>query len=218
MATSIALIEALADVLGMNFSTCVTIFRELRTAGLVSNEGRGKNAAAMTTRDAATYLLALCGAERVQDASDAVGRYSGLLAKTGRQSSGVVVPSPTWKSVRNEFPHLNDLPRGHAFFDALVALVESYMERTPAADVSVSLKGPFPWAGVDIVTQANDRRAVHSIWYSHDGDEDLVRQAALVDETKVRQRRRFVDKGGDMMITNAISQVTLVVIATTLRQ
>jgi hypothetical protein len=210
MASSGDLIDAVSDVLGMNRSTCSSVFRELRTAGLVTNEGRGRNAAAMTVRDAATYLLAICGAERVQDAADAVERYSGLVARTGPAAAGTVVTiTPSWHDVASEFPRLAALPLGHVFMDAIVALLESFIQGSPDAIVHVNMRAPYPWAGVEIFTQRDGEPKTHvSIWYSDEGDEDGPGEGAVIDEAKARQRRRFVALGGDLSITSTISDAT----------
>jgi hypothetical protein len=213
MANSSDLIGAMADMFRMNRSTCASIYREIRAAGLVSNEGRGRNAATMTSRDAATYLLAICGAERVQDAADAVRRYSALIGDTGQLASGMPIPSPTWQGVEREFPRLGALPAHHDFISVIVALIESYIDGTPAAKIEISIRGPYPWASVKI---AIGQPAI-SIWYSDDGNEDGPGQLASIDEAKARQRRKFIALGGDLNITSTLSENTIASLGNLLR-
>lgn len=213
MASSSELIEVVSRVLAVNRSTCSNIYRELRTAGLVSNEGRGRHAAAMSVRDATSFLIAVCTAEQVQDAADAIRRYSGLIATSGRHASGIIVPSPTWRAL----PRLAKLPTSHEFGDALSALIDSYVESDhPETEVRISLRGPYPWAG--IVIKIDERNlTVPEIWYSDNSGEDDVSDLARIDESKERQRRKFIALGGDLSTTANITHVTLAAIGALLR-
>lgn len=209
MATSIELIEATASVLGVNSSTCANVFRELRGAGLVSNEGRGRHAAQMTSKDAATFLIAVCTAERIQDSVDAFNRFGNLLATSGSKL-GLVVPSPI-------FPLLDDsrltLPPNHSFFQAIVFLIESFVRQGASESVQVSMRAPYPWAAICIGAPSE----TIEIWYHDNGDEHGPGELAQIDETKARQRRRFVSLDGDMSTTTTITSNTFHAIGLLLR-
>lgn len=213
MTNSNDLIVAMSRILGLNFSSCRTVFRELRSAELVSNSGPGRQAAAMTVRDAATYLIALCAAEQVQDAADAVARYSPLWSQSDL-SKDVPVSSPTWQKVEREFPRLAALPIPHEFFDALAALIESYIDGSPAAQVTVSFQNPYPWASIAIGTTRDD---VSIIDYRDEGDEDGPGELAKIDSDAKRNRRKFAALGGDLNVTARITGRTLATIGALLR-
>jgi len=209
---SSAMVETLADVLGLNPSTCSNIYRELRTAGLVSNRGRGRNAASMTIGDAANLLLAVCAAERLQDAPDAIRRYTGLEAQNGWRRGGMMVPAPGWGEVEKDFPILAQLPRTHSFGDVLTALVRSYIEADPTPQVHVSIGAPTPWAAVAIDIWTMNYLPHEAASY----DEDDVDEDISINE-KARERRRFVELGRDLATTNAFSGVTFEALGKLLR-
>jgi hypothetical protein len=218
VASSNELIDVTAGVLAVNRSTCATIFRELRSAGLISNEGRGRHSAAMTARDAATFVLAICAAERVQDAADAVERYSSLVGSTGRRESMVIPSSSVLQTLKGVIPRLGSLPPDHTLIDALIAIVESYVETASPrlAAVTVSFRGPYPWASIEIAIKRGAKEPV-TIFYSDDGDEHGPGELALIDETKARQRRKFVALGGDLNVTATISTPTFARLGALLR-
>jgi hypothetical protein len=126
----------------------------------------------------------------------------------------MVVPSPTWRAAK-DFPPLAALPIGHVFEDALAALVETYLTARPPNDVQVLLRGPYPWASVDICI--GDQRRATAVWYSDEGDEDGPGKLARIEKGKERQRRRFVALGGDLNVTALFTDRTIAALGTLIR-
>jgi hypothetical protein len=48
-----------------------------------------------------------------------------------------IVPGPAWQVVSREFPKLDTLQPNHGFIDAITALIDSYIDGSPRASVSI---------------------------------------------------------------------------------
>lgn len=240
MASPSALMDRVAAVTGMNRSTIENIYDGLRKTGDIPKGVRGRYGLQVSSRTAARLLIAMCGSEHVKDASDALSRYSGLFAAyvqlfDGADKSSRAAPDrlpfvdaqtpfprakSTWAKASRGFPRLSKLPLGHSFVEAMEALIESYIDDdSPDADVTISLRGPYPWAGVKIFLREDNAKLKSSVLisYSDDSDESGPGESAETDPTKARQRRRFVELGRDMSVTATISQNTLKGIGALLR-
>jgi hypothetical protein len=223
MATPGQLIGAAAAATGMNRSTVENLYNHLRDEGVIPRGARGKNAVRVTSEHAAKLLIAMCGSEHVKDAVGAVRRYSQLSAdtvQTWARNRQFVAPmgEGTWRKAARAFPRLALLHTTHGFLDALVSLIESYIDAAPEASVEVSLRGPYPWAGVRITIRKD--KEVGSpvlISYSDGGDGDGPGGIAEIDPTKERQRRKFLTLGGDLNTTAMISEKTLAAFGRLLR-
>ena len=73
-----ALVEALAPLDPRGRATIAQFSREVRNAGLIKSEKRGRGGATVTFKDAATLLLAVCGSPQPSGAAEAVQRLWSL--------------------------------------------------------------------------------------------------------------------------------------------
>jgi hypothetical protein len=222
--------DEMAAATGGNRSTIESLYNGLRDAGEIPKGARGKNALHVTSTHAAKLLIAVCCAEHVKDAANAVRRYSVLDADWSRRYSlkgeELVVPGPQWQIVSREFPRLEKLSPHHSLIDALVALVDSYIDDPEhSADVIVSFGSPYPWAEASVfLEKRDDKEGRVSVTYRHsnfDGesrsaedDPDFLR---LIDPSKERQRRRFSVLDGDLRVTAKITHKTLRALGALLR-
>jgi hypothetical protein len=222
MATPGQLMDKMALATGSNRSTIESLYNELRDAGEIPKGARGKNALHVTSEHAAKLLIAVCCAEHVKDAANAVRRYSGLDAANSRRyplpkGDAFISPNVEWGIVSLEFPRLGKLSPHHCLIDALVALIDSYIgQPEPSADVVVSFGSPYPWAEASVDLQKRDdaewRVAVAYIHKNIDEesrDEDDPEFLTLIDPSKERQRRRFSVLDGDLRVTARITQNTI---------
>ena len=83
MATSIEMSRIIALATGIAPRTTLQVVRTLGEEGLISRGGRGNNAPAMTTRDAARQLIVLLVSERPADAAKAVRTFGALRLVAG---------------------------------------------------------------------------------------------------------------------------------------
>ena len=230
MATPGQLMDEAAEVTGSNRSTVESLYNHLRDAGEIPKGARGKNALRVSSTHAAKLLIAICNSEHVKDAANAVRRYSGLDAGESRRyplpkATEMIVPGPQWQIVAREFPRLGDLKHQHCSIDALVALIDSYVDNPDrSADVTVSFGSPYPWADASVNVQKRDgEEGSVSVLYRHVSfDEEFREEAdpdflALIDPSKERQRRKFSKLGGDLNITAKITDKTLRAIGELLR-
>jgi hypothetical protein len=81
MATLSELVEAVAEVEGMDPSTVALFARTVREAGLIRTGGRGLSAAQMSCVDAANLLIAVNASLSVRDAPNTVATFRVLKAK-----------------------------------------------------------------------------------------------------------------------------------------
>jgi hypothetical protein len=112
MATSGGISKIVAGATGVVPETVLLNTRILREAGLLTVGGRGSNAPAMTTRDAARLVIALLTTDRPSDGPEAVREFGQLRRATG----GV----PT-----EEGDHRFQFQPAGRFEDALAALLEA---------------------------------------------------------------------------------------------
>lgn len=77
--TSGELITCVAGALGMARETVAIHFRHLREGGMVSQKGRGRGAASMTSLDAARLIIAVAGSFAVKDSVATVAAFGPLL-------------------------------------------------------------------------------------------------------------------------------------------
>ncbi|MGB3043919.1 MAG: hypothetical protein WBB98_12110 [Xanthobacteraceae bacterium] len=216
--------DRIAEETGTNRSTGESIYNQLRDSGEIPKGGRGVHALRISSAHAAKYLIAICCAEHVKDAANAVRRYA-VLEEAGygfRDNQGhVPLPGITWESISDNFPRLAKLPSSHTFFEALVAIIDSYID-APERDetVTVTFGGPFPWAKASVslanrgvALQYNAPKIQDDEGHSDDDDEFL----ATIDPSKERQRRRFAKLGGDLRLTTEVTHRTLSALGDLLR-
>jgi hypothetical protein len=231
MATPGQLMDEAAAVTGSNRATVESLYNHLRDAGEIPKGARGKNALRVTSTHAAKLLIAICKSEHVKDAANAVRRYSGLDAGHSRRyplpkDEELIVPGPQWQIVAREFPRLGELNHHHCLIDALVALIDSYVDAPDhAADVSVLFGSPYPWAEASVILEKrNDTEWRVSVTYTtpqvsdeESREEDDPDFLTLIDPSKERQRRKFSKLGGDLNLTAKITDKTLRAIGGLLR-
>lgn len=76
MATAGVFSDEIAKITGLSRSSVLDIVRHLRSAGMVSNRGRGRNATDIGVSDAARVLIAVGAADRAFDAPEIVNAFS----------------------------------------------------------------------------------------------------------------------------------------------
>jgi hypothetical protein len=145
MATPKQLVQAVAEILAISEATVMVHDRNLATAtptALRSVAGRGRAAARMTARDAATLLIAVVASSNVKDSAKAVADYGGLVA------------DPRYESTIKRY---DDLPLDHTFRDALTALIEAAAadEIGQGFGLAITLRGPRPFAKIEWTYQGN---------------------------------------------------------------
>jgi hypothetical protein len=227
MPTPGRLMDTVAEVTGVNRNKVENIYDELRKSGDVPVGVRGRYGITATSLVAAKLLIAVCCAEQVKDAPNAVRRYSGLDASGIRRyplpkRDELIYPvGQCWKIAAQEFPRLGRLKQHHCLLDALVALIDSYVDDLKhAAQVTISFGSPYPWTEAAVILEKrDDAEWRETVIYStpqisdeesrEDDDPDFL---ALIDPSKERQRRKFSKLGGDLNITAKISHKTLMAI------
>jgi hypothetical protein len=145
MATPKDLVRAVAEILVVPEATVMVHDRNLATAipvPLRSVKGRGRAAARMTARDAATLLIAVVASSNVKDSAKAVADYGGLVADPRLEST---------------IKRYDELPVNHTFRDALTALIDAAAadEIERGFDLAISLRGPRPFAKIEWKHQGN---------------------------------------------------------------
>ena len=100
------LIESVADALGVDVATVVTHDRNLLNASLRTRGGRGRAAARMTPNDAANLIIAVAGADQVQNSVNAVKNFGSLrfdpIHSSSREIPGLSM-AHTFREVLSEF-------------------------------------------------------------------------------------------------------------------
>jgi len=86
MATLSQLVEAIAEVEGMDSATVALIARTVREAGLITTGGRGPSAGKMTVADAANLLIAVNTSASAREAPDRVRKYRQLEMRSAEES------------------------------------------------------------------------------------------------------------------------------------
>src|SRR6516225_3304479 len=86
MATLSQLVEAIAEVEGMDSATVALIARTVREAGLITTGGRGPSAGKMTVADAANLLIAVNTSASAHEAPDRVRKYRQLEMRSAEES------------------------------------------------------------------------------------------------------------------------------------
>lgn len=214
MTTPGRLIDVAAAVTGKNRHTVEKIYDGLRASGEVPKGARGRYGVRITSEIAAKLLLAVCGSEHVRDAAYTVRWYAALRPNHSQRFiykddsyKPLIVPSAAWEIVGHEYPKLAELPKGHDFADAITALIDSYVQRQPKADVSISLRGPYPGAHVSIILERRDTPEWRvEIDYQFDDDEgDWIN----LDSSKERRHRRITAHDGDLKTVTTVSHKTL---------
>jgi len=113
LVSSTQLSECIARATGVPEATVLLHMRNVREAGILTQGGRGRSAARMTTRDAANLLIAVAGASAVKDSVVPIHRQAQTWVREG-----------TWEETL-AVPELLALPADHRFADAVVALLNS---------------------------------------------------------------------------------------------
>lgn len=222
--------DELADVTGSNRSTVESLYNQLRDAGEIPKGARGRNALKVSSIHAAKLLIAICKSEHVKDAVSAVRRYSDLDADSSRRypkGDELIVPGAHWEVVVGEFPRLKGLTKRHRLIDALVALIDSYIDDpNRSASVRVLFGSPYPWAEASVSLEKRDtsewRVTVHYMTPQVSDEESSVGDdpdfLALIDPSKERQRRRFSKFGGDLNLKAEVTDRTLRAIGALLQE
>jgi hypothetical protein len=130
MATSGALIDAVAHAFGVQPATPFNAMRSLRANGLVNIAGRGTGAARMTARDAVRLMIAVAAAEPLDKAHIAVASYESL-ACAGEPERSNLVPKNSQEQeasiplITNPPSIFFSLKNNHTFGEALEAALIS---------------------------------------------------------------------------------------------
>lgn len=117
MTSPAQLIHLLSEVTGLPLPTMADIDRELRTAGLRTKNGRGINAARMSSLDAATILTAVLASAQSNLSVETVTRYAETQADQTRSSDGFFAAA--------QIDDLAALPARHSFVEGIAALITS---------------------------------------------------------------------------------------------
>src|SRR4051794_3656929 len=144
MALLSTIVTAVAQVEGMDEAQVGWIARHLREAGLISQAGRGRGAAHMTTRDAAILLIGANTASSAKDAAASTQLYRSLHGQVGRQDP------------------LKLLQQGAEFGKSFEAMIELcgdekqtalFSDKTPAPGLVVEFfrPGPMVWVTMNTV-------------------------------------------------------------------
>lgn len=115
---------------GLDDTTAATTWRVLREAGLVTKGGRGRSAAQVTQRDAATLIFAICGSTTIKDAPAFISRadtsrghghrvMDWAPAGKGKIGHGKNPLSPAWELDRLHINSVTGLPTAHSALDVL---------------------------------------------------------------------------------------------------
>lgn len=124
MATSGDLAKALSELLNEPFSTVDLYGRHLRAAGLLNIKGHGRGAAAMSARDAAIWLTALCiDHERGGDFTKEVKRVLALPLL-----EAIIVPNDFADDLRCKGSKTAGDALASLFEDALVPRIREVLE------------------------------------------------------------------------------------------
>ncbi|WP_128754963.1 hypothetical protein [Methylobacterium sp. GXF4] len=131
------LIESVADALGVDVATVVTHDRNLLIAGLRTRGGRGRAAARMTPNDAANLIIAVAGADQVQNSVVAVQNFASLRFDPIRSSS-------------REIPGLS---AKHTFGEFLAEFIEGFRsgDLAGASNIELEIKLTRPLYEAEIV-------------------------------------------------------------------
>lgn len=122
--------KKVAATLGVEDTEAATTWRVLREAGLVTKGGRGRSAAQVTPRDAATLISAICGSTTIKDAPAFISRMdtshghghrvmNWAPAGEGKMGSGKNPLSPAWELERLHVNSVTGLPTAHSALDVL---------------------------------------------------------------------------------------------------
>lgn len=163
MATSGELIDETARLMAFPRNAVLYPYRVLRENGVVTKGGRGRSAAQVTARDAASLLIAIAGASQIKDTISAWHDYANLQAQTAEGGEPVGERKPEWTCAALP-PHMKELPAGHSFLDALAALIVTASDGTLSSiirardenglprpgGVQVDVRGPWPQASIRI--------------------------------------------------------------------
>jgi hypothetical protein len=127
MATPGELVATTAKVLGIPEVTVVQHDRNLMAAGRRTKGGRGLSAAKVTNEDAANLLIASVGSWQIRDTLEALEIYGGTSMTYGifHEDGGIGKPVDTWQLSLFPITELQQLPPGHSFLAALIALIQA---------------------------------------------------------------------------------------------
>lgn len=177
MATSVLLAEKLALLFGARVSTCTNTYKQLQSADMVSKGGRGRHASQVTSKDCAMLVLSLIGSEHISDAPEAARRYSSLRAKYRSHVDEREESESAWYAMAKIFPRLRTLDAGHALWEVISALIDSYTDDLAAADgisrpsISVTIRGPQ----ISALVVLRDNRGEEQIEYGTATGKDMFR-------------------------------------------
>ncbi|MFG1399901.1 hypothetical protein [Roseixanthobacter pseudopolyaromaticivorans] len=135
MTSSTELSARIARVFGITEATALLHMRIVREAGILTQGGRGRSSARMTSRDAANLLIAVAGASAVKDSVKPLSYQAQTWVKHG-----------TWEETLS-VPELLALPLDHRFSDAVTALVDSAVSGTLEDLASHLFGGPCDLTG-----------------------------------------------------------------------
>ncbi|MCA1939358.1 MAG: hypothetical protein LDL26_00030 [Caenispirillum bisanense] len=176
MASSGELISKLATLWALPENAVGYPYRVLRENGVTTKGGRGRSAARVTARDAASLMIAVVCNARAKDIFDVWKAYGSLTARDSRYTRRIDsrsfdggTSSPRWHLQGCEVAALQSLPEEHCFLDGLTALIAAFSDgslpkalRTIADDsdnnsytfasVDVDVYGPLPSARIEIKT------------------------------------------------------------------
>ena len=129
MATPSELIATMSETLGLAHAVCESTWKHLRSTNLVINSGRGNRGTQVSSRDCASFLLALCAADHVKDSVESLKRYGAL-------------PNRSQWSATLGIAALRGLKTKHSLLDGLTAVIDAY--RTNEIDEVTTTIMVFP--------------------------------------------------------------------------
>lgn len=141
MASSVELSECIAEQLGLPSATVLLHMRNIREAGILTQGGRGRSAAAMTAADAAHLLIASVASTGPKDSLSATKSYAAIPRAR-----------PTnWKPPL--IAGIDRLAAQHTFVEAMTGLINSARSgdlriRPPSDAIVVTVF--WPWTSTKI--------------------------------------------------------------------
>lgn len=187
MALLSTMVERIAEVEGVEIAYASGIARYLREAGLITQAGRGRGAAHMTSLDAARFLIGLNASATAKEAPETVKAFERII---------------------NRWDHRTEITdvcvKGETFISAITALLglcanPSLRDKLEAADLEIEVQFVRPVAHAYIFIsltewddQVPDTRRIGSALY---GDTlDLARKNTpdKIDTCKISQRTLLV--------------------------
>ena len=176
--------NALAEAMRLSDYQVEYPHRVLQRAAEVSKGKRGRGGADVTTRDAATTIIAIACSFISVEILKGAREFSALPCQHTAHhnelpASWTEIKGGPWQAKGFDLPQLQQLPAGHSFIDALTAMIEAardnafhaalkkaYPDETSLAhNINVVFGGPEPSASIAIDMWANGHRYMETAGY-----------------------------------------------------